>query len=135
MSGQKGCKMANCPSCQQKVSILFYSFRPSVLLGNVFRSPAGRVFTCEKCGAQFTMTPMSFVLCQIIFVVLVIPSAIGFARLETWLVNSVGIVQRFAAEAPGTAVFFLWIAPTLVVTLTLYSVLAGQLVELERVDE
>jgi uncharacterized protein (DUF983 family) len=126
--------MASCPSCQQKVSVLFYSFRPSVLLGNVFRSPAGRIFTCRNCGAQLTMTPSSFELCQVAFVVLVIPSAIGFARLQVWLVNSVGIFQRFAAESPGTAVFLLWIAPTLVVALSLYSVVAGQLVEMQRVD-
>ena len=126
--------MATCPSCQQKVSVLFYSLRPSVLLGNVFRSPAGRVFTCRNCGAQLTMTPISFVLCQVIFVVLVIPSAIGFARLETWLVQSVPIFQRFSAESPGTTVFLLWIFPTLLVTLSLYSLLAGQLVEFQRAD-
>ena len=126
--------MATCPSCQQKVSVLFYSLRPSVLLGYVFRSPAGRVFTCRNCGAQLTMTTFSFILCQVAFIVIVIPCAIGFARLETWLVRSVPWCQQLAAESPNRTAVALWIVPTLLVTLTLYSVLAGQLVEFQIAD-
>ena len=130
----QGVRMATCPSCQQKVSVLFYSLRPSVLLGNMVRSPAGRVFTCRNCGAQLTMTTFSFILCQVAFIVIVIPCAIGFARLETWLVRSVPWCQQLAAESPNRTAVALWIAPTLLVTLFLFSQVAGLFVEFEKAE-
>ncbi len=126
--------MASCPSCQQKVSVLYYTLQPSVMLENIFRTPGGRIFTCEKCGARLKLTPSSYVMCQAIAALFAIPSVIGFARLQLWLVSSVGIFQRLAAVAPGATAFLLWIVPTLVVTLTFYSLLAGQLVEFQIAD-
>ena len=126
--------MATCPSCQQRVSVLIYSLRPSVMLGNVFRSPAGRIFTCRNCGAQLTMTTFSFILCQVAFIVIVIPCAIGFARLETSLVRSVPWCQQLAADSPTMTAVALWIVPTLLVTLLLFSQVAGLLVEFERAE-
>ena len=68
------------------------------------------------------------------FLVLVIPCAIGFARLETWLVRSVPWRQRLAAESPGMTAVALWIAPTLLVTLILFSQVAGMFVEFEKAE-
>jgi hypothetical protein len=126
--------MASCPSCQQQISVLFCTVRPSVILENLFRSPGRRIVTCEKCGARLMLTPSSFVICQVIAILVAIPSAIGFARLRIWLINSVGIFQRFAAESPGAAAFLMWILPTVMVTLILYSLVAGQFVEFQIAD-
>ena len=41
---------------------------------------------------------------------------------------------QLAAESPNMTAVALWIVPTLLVTLTLYSVLAGQLVEFQIAD-
>jgi len=74
--------MAICASCHQQVSVLDYTHRPLVMLENVFRSPGSRIFICEKCGAQLTLTASSFVICRVIAALFAIPSAIGFARLQ-----------------------------------------------------
>src|ERR1700722_13453779 len=112
--------MARCPSCQHQVSELFYSF----LLRNMFRSPAGKIYICRNCGEDLTMTTPSFILCQVAFIGLVIPCAIGFARLQTWLVNSSQLFHQLSAEFPNLAVVFLWILPTLIVTLFAFNELA-----------
>ena len=120
--------MARCPSCQHQVSVLFYSF----LLRNMFRSPAGKIYICRNCGEDLTMTTPSFILCQVAFIVLVIPCAIGFARLQTWLVNSSQLFHQLSAEFPNLAVVFLWILPTLIVTLFAFNELAKRFVDFQK---
>ena len=120
--------MARCPSCQHQVSVLFYSF----LLRNMFRSPAGKIYICRNCGEDLTMTTPSFILCQVAFIGLVIPCAIGFARLQTWLVNSSQLFHQLSAEFPNLAVVFLWILPTLIVTLFAFNELAKRFVDFQK---
>jgi hypothetical protein len=122
--------MARCPSCQHQVSVLFYSFRAS--LQNMFRSPAGKIYICRNCGEDLTMTTPSFIFCQVAFIVIVIPCAIGFARLETWLVNSSQFFHQLSAEFPNLTVVFLWILPTLIVTLFVYNELAKRFVDFQK---
>lgn len=125
--------MASCPSCQHEVSILFYSFRSPAIVQNLFRSPANRIFTCGNCGAQLTMTMTSFILCQVIFIVLVIPCAIAFARLESWLLESSQVIRQFSMDYPNMTVVLLWILPTLLVTLFAYTQVSKRFVELQKV--
>ena len=126
--------MARCPSCQHEVSALFHSFRGSVFLQNMFRSPANRFFICGNCGATLTMTTSSFIFCQVAFVLIVIPCAIVFARVQTWLVHSSELLQEFSTESPNMAVVFLWILPTLIVTLVIHSELAKRFVEFQKAE-
>lgn len=125
--------MATCPSCQHEVPVLF-SFSPSVLLRNVFRSPANKITVCKGCGAELTLTMGSFIFCQVAFIVIVIPCAILLARLETWLIRSVDLIHQFSIDSPALAVVFLWILPTLAVTLFLLGGLARRFVEFEKAD-
>jgi hypothetical protein len=120
--------MARCPSCQHQVSVLFHSF----LLQNMFRSPAGKIYICRNCGDDLTMTTPSFILCQVAFIVIVIPCAIGFARLQTWLVNSSQLFHQLSAEFPSLTVVFLWILPTLIVTLFAFNELAKRFVDFQK---
>ncbi len=120
--------MARCPSCQHQVSVLFYSF----LLRNMFRSPAGKIYICRNCGEDLTMTTPSFILCQVAFIGLVIPCAIGFARLQTWLVNSSQLFHQLSAEFPNLTVVLLWILPTLIVTLFAFNELAKRFVDFQK---
>jgi hypothetical protein len=124
--------MARCPSCQHQVSVLLYSFRASVLLRNMLRSPAGKIYICRNCGENLTMTTPSFIFCQVAFVVIVIPCAIGFARLQTWLVNSSQLFHQLSAGFPNSTVVFLWILPTLIVTLLVYNQLAKYFVDFQK---
>jgi hypothetical protein len=122
--------MARCPSCQYQVSVLFYPFRAS--LQNIFRSPAGKIYICRNCGGDLTMTTPSFIFCQVAFIVIVIRCAIGFAHLQTWLVNSFQMFRQLSAEFPTLTVAFLWILPTLIVTLFVYNELAKYFVDFQK---
>jgi len=124
--------MARCPSCQHEVSALFYSFSASALLRNMFRSPARRIFICRSCGEELMMTVPSFIFCQIAFIITVIPCAVGFARLQTLLVNSTRLFYQLSKEYPYTTVISLWILPTLIVTLSIYWALAKHFVEFKK---
>jgi hypothetical protein len=98
----------------------------------MFRSPAGKIYICRNCGEDLTMTTPSFILCQVAFIGLVIPCAIGFARLQTWLVNSSQLFHQLSAEFPNLAVVFLWILPTLIVTLFAFNELAKRFVDFQK---
>ncbi len=124
--------MARCPSCQHEVSVLFDSIRPAIFLQNMFRSPAGKVFICRHCGAQLTMETSGFIVCQVAFVVIVIPCAIAFARLQTWLLNSSQVFHQLSLDFPNLTVVLLWILPTLIVTLIVFAQLAKRFVEFRR---
>lgn len=124
--------MAACPSCQHEVSVLFDSIRPAVFLQNMFRSPAGKVFTCTHCGEQLTMTTSGFIVCQAALVVVIIPCAIAFARLQTWLANSSPLLQQLSTEFPVATMVLLWILPTLVVTAMVFAQFAKRFVEFRR---
>lgn len=124
--------MAGCPSCKHEVSVLFDSIRPANFLQNMFRSPASRVFTCRHCGEQLTMTNAGFIVCQVAFVVIVIPCAIAFARLQTWLLNSSQVFHQISTEFPNTTVVLLWILPTLIVTFIVCAEIAKRFVEFRR---
>ena len=124
--------MAHCPSCQHEVSSLHYSFHPSILLRNTFRSPASKIIVCRNCGEELTLTFPSFVFCQIVFVVTIIPCAILFARLETLLVNSFQPFHQLFYDHPLGAFLALWILPTLIVTLLVYDALVKHLIEYKK---
>ncbi len=124
--------MARCPTCQHPVSVLLYSFRAWFMLGNMFRSPAGKIYICRNCGENLVMTTPGFVFCQVAFIVIVIPCAIGLAFLQTWLVNSSQLVHQISTEFPNLTVVFLWIVPTLIVTLFVYNELARRFVGFEK---
>ena len=124
--------MAQCPSCQHEVSSLHYSFHPSILLRNMFRSPASKIMVCRNCGEELTLTIPSFIFCQIVFVAIVIPCAILFARLETLLVNSIQPFHQLSQDHPLGAVLSLWILPTLIVTLFVYNALVKHLIEYKK---
>ncbi|HVN82417.1 MAG TPA: hypothetical protein VMW38_25755 [Terriglobia bacterium] len=111
---------------------MHYSFRPSILLRNTFRSPASKIIVCRSCGEELTLTFSSFIFCQIVFVVTVIPCAIAFARLETLLVNSFQPVHQLSQDHPLGAFFSLWIFPTLIVTLIVYNALVRPLIEYKK---
>lgn len=80
------------------------------------------------------MTTASFIFCQVAFVVIVIPCAIGFARLHVWLVSSIQLFHQLSEQAPNAAVVFLWVLPTLLVSLFIYNSLAKQFVEFQKAD-
>lgn len=124
--------MARCPSCQHEVSVLFYSFRARDFLQNMFRSPANKILVCRNCGEKLTMTTSSFIFCQVAFILIVIPCAFGFARLQTWLVNSSPLFHQLSTDSPGMTAVFLWILPTLIVTLFAYRELAKHFVEFQK---
>jgi uncharacterized protein (DUF983 family) len=124
--------MARCPSCQHEVSVLFDSIRPAIFLQNMFRSPASKVFICRHCGEQLTMATSGFIVCQVAFVVIVIPCAIAFARLQTWLLNSSQVLHHLSTEFPNMTVVLLWILPTLIVTLIVCAQFAKRFVEFRR---
>jgi hypothetical protein len=124
--------MARCPSCQHELSALLYSFSASVLLRNMFRSPARRIFICRNCNEELMMTIPSFIFCQVAFIIIVIPCAIGFARLQTLLVNSTQLFHQLSKEYPYTTIVSLWILPTLIVTLFVYGALAKHFVEFKK---
>lgn len=124
--------MAQCPSCQHEVSSLHYSFHASTLLRNMFRSPANKIIVCRNCGEELTLTFPSFILCQIVFVVTVIPCAIFFACLDTILVNSIQPFHQLSQNSPLATVVSLWILPTLTVTLLAYNALVRHLIEYKR---
>jgi len=124
--------MARCPSCQHEVCGLFHSFSPSVWLRNMFRSPTRRIFICRNCGEELTMTIPSFIFCQVVFIITVIPCAIGFARLQTRLVNSSQLFHQLSKEYPCATVVCLWILPTLIVTLFIYGALVKRFVEFKK---
>lgn len=124
--------MASCPSCQHEVSVLFDSIRPTTFLLNMFRSPAGKVFACRHCGEELTMATSSFIVSQVAFVVIVIPCAIAFARLQTWLLNSSEAFHQLSTEFPNMSVVLLWILPTLIVTLLVWAQFAKRFVEFRR---
>jgi hypothetical protein len=98
----------------------------------MFRSPANRIFVCNNCGQQLTMTTASFIICQVVFVVLVIPCAIAFARLNTWLLGSSQAIHQLSLDFPAMTVVLLWILPTLIVTLLIFDQLAKRFVELQK---
>ena len=124
--------MAQCPSCQHKVSSLHYSFRPSILLRNTFRSPASKIMVCRNCGEELTLTLPSFIFCQIVFVVTVIPCAIFFARIETLLINSLEPFHQFSQNHPLATVVSFWILPTLIVTLLVYHAMVSPFIEYKK---
>jgi uncharacterized protein (DUF983 family) len=124
--------MAECPSCRHEISVLFDSIRPAIFLQNMFRSPAGKVFICRHCGEQLTMATSGFIACQVAFVVIVIPCAIAFARLHTWLLNSSQAFHELSTEFPNTTLVLLWILPTLIVTLIVCAQFAKRFVEFRR---
>ena len=78
------------------------------------------------------MTTPGFVFCQVAFIVIVIPCAIGFAFLQTWLVNSSQLFHQISAEFPNLTVVFLWIVPTLIGTLFVYNELAKHFVDFQK---
>lgn len=80
------------------------------------------------------MTTQGFLFCQVIFVVIVIPCAVGLARLQIWLVNSVQFFHQLSIDSPNMTVVLLWILPTLIVTLALYSLIAGRFVEFQKAE-
>jgi uncharacterized protein (DUF983 family) len=98
----------------------------------MFRSPAGKIYVCSHCGENLTMTTSSFILCQVVFIVLLVPCAIVFARLQTWLVTSTTWFHQLSAEFPSLTVVCLWILPTLMVTLLGYNALARRFVDFEK---
>jgi|SRR5579863_4438490 len=124
--------MATCPACQHNVSVLFGSLRASVFVQNLFRAPARRVFACPQCGLNLTMSTSSFIFCQVAFLVIVIPCAIASARLQPVLLDSSSLLQIFSTEFPNLAVVALWILPTLLVTLLIYSQIAKRIVEFQK---
>ena len=124
--------MANCPTCHHEVSVLLYSFRASTFLRNFFRSPANRITVCRGCGEELTLTTGSFIFCQVAFIVIVIPCAILLARFETWLIRSVDFFHQLSVDAPAWTLVCLWILPTLVFTLFIYSQVARRFVEFEK---
>jgi hypothetical protein len=124
--------MGRCPSCQHEVAVLYYSFGAPVLLRNLFRSPAGKIYVCKHCGENLTMTTSSFIFCQVAFIVIVVPCAIGFARLQTWLIHSSASLHQLSTDSPNSAVVFLWILPTLIVTLFIYTAFAKRFVDFEK---
>jgi len=124
--------MARCPSCRHEVSVLFDSIRPAIFLQNMFRSPAGKVFICRHCDEQLTMATSGFIFCQVAFVVIVIPCALAFARLQTWLLNSFQVFHELSIEFPNMTVVLLWILPTLMGTLIVWAQLAKRFVEFRR---
>lgn len=123
--------MAACPSCQHEVGVLFYSFR-SPFFRNMFRSPANRIYACNNCGAELTMTIASFILCQVIFIILIVPCAIVFARLNTWLLASSQAIHQLSLDFPAMAMVCLWILPTLIVTLLIFNQFAKRFVEFQK---
>ena len=98
----------------------------------MFRSPASKIIVCRNCGEELTLTLASFIFCQIVFVVTVIPCAIFFARLDTVLVNSIQPFHQLSQNHPLATVVSLWILPTLIVTLLLYNALVRHLIEYKR---
>ena len=78
------------------------------------------------------MTIASFIFCQVVFIITVIPCAIGFARLQTLLVNSTQLFHQLSKEYPYATVVCLWILPTLIVTLFVYGTLAKLFVEFKK---
>jgi hypothetical protein len=98
----------------------------------MFRSPASKVFICRHCGEELTMATSGFIVCQVAFVVIVIPCAIAFARLETWLLNSIQMLHQLSTEFPNLTVVLLWILPTLIVTFIVCAEIAKRFVEFRR---
>ena len=78
------------------------------------------------------MAASAFVVCQLAFVVIVIPCAIAFARLQTWLLNSSQLFHQLSTEFPNMTVVLLWIFPTLIVSVIACAQLAKHLVEFRR---
>jgi uncharacterized protein (DUF983 family) len=112
--------------------VLFDSIRPAIFLQNMFRSPASKVFICRHCGEQLTMATSGFVVCQLAFVVIVIPCAIAFARLQTWLLTSYQLFHQLSTEFPNMTVLLLWILPTLIVSVIACAQFAKRFVEFRR---
>lgn len=121
--------MASCPACQHEVSVLFGSLRASIFLQNMFRSPAKRLFTCPHCGLDLMMSTSSFIFCQVAFIVIVVPCAVMFARLQPVLLNSSELLRNLSQEFPNTTMIGLWILPTLLVTLFIYAQVMKRVVE------
>ncbi|MGA7106836.1 MAG: hypothetical protein WBV28_23655 [Terracidiphilus sp.] len=78
------------------------------------------------------METSGFIVCQVAFVVIVIPCAIAFARLQTWLLNSSQVFHQLSLDFPNLTVVLLWILPTLIVTLIVFAQLAKRFVEFRR---
>jgi uncharacterized protein (DUF983 family) len=98
----------------------------------MFRSPASKVFICRHCGEQLTMATSGFIVCQVAFVVIVIPCAIAFARLQPWILNSSQMFHQLSTEFPNMTVVLLWILPTLTGTLIVWAQFAKRFVEFRR---
>jgi hypothetical protein len=78
------------------------------------------------------MTFFSFVLLQVAFIAIVVPCAIAFARLQSWLLSSSEFFHQLSSHSPNAAVVFLWILPTLFVTLLILNAVSRYFVEFER---
>jgi len=78
------------------------------------------------------MATSGFIFCQVAFVVIVIPCALAFARLQTWLLNSFQVFHELSIEFPNMTVVLLWILPTLMWTLIVWAQLAKRFVEFRR---
>ena len=78
------------------------------------------------------MAKSGFIFLQAAFVVLVIPCAVVFARLQSWLLNSSEVLRQFSTEFPNMTVVLLWILPTLIATLLVCSQLAKHFVEFRK---
>jgi hypothetical protein len=86
------------------------------------------------CKQSFHLQTLQrgFIACQVAFVVIVIPCAIAFARLQTWLLNSSQVFHQLSTEFPNMTVVLLWILPTLIVTFIACAQFAKHFVEFRR---
>ncbi len=118
--------MAECPSCHHPITPFYYSISASVILRNIFRSPMRRIYVCRSCGQEVILTPGSFIAYQIGFVLTVIPCAIIFARIQTFLIRSTTLFRRLSESNPILMFLLLWILPTLVVTILVLHLLVDR---------
>jgi hypothetical protein len=118
--------MAQCPSCHRDIAPFFYSVTASVFVRNLFRSPLRKIYVCRNCGEEVTMTPGSFIACQIAFALTVIPCAIVWARIYTFLTRSVALFRRLSENNPLLMLVLLWILPTLAITLLILQLLVDR---------
>ena len=72
------------------------------------------------------MTFGSFIAYQIGFILTVVPCAIIFARMDAFLTRSVVLFRRFSEDNPLLMLIFLWIVPTLAVTLLVLHLLVDR---------
>ena len=118
--------MAECPSCHHAITPVYYSISASVVVKNLFRSPVRKIYVCRNCGEEVIMTPGSFIAYQIGFVLTVIPGAIIFARIYTFLTRSITLIRRLSENNPLLMLILLWLLPTLAITLLVLHLLVDR---------